>query len=398
MNISTTEQPLTLRGLASRAGELAIGPARTALALLAVLITFSLLTPTFMTSINLNNLFLQVAAVAAISVGVVMVLLLGEIDLSLGSISGLVAAIAAVLIVRSHVHAVLAIVIALSAGAVIGLIQGMIVTYLQLPSFIVTLAGLLIWQGALLAVLGTSGTTNVSDPIFTGLAGTFLPDSLSITLAAVGALLFAAKLVLQHRRRAAFGLTDKNVVSRVVMPLAALVVLVGLMLWVFLSDRGVPLSVVIVLAAALAMSIILRSTRYGQHVYAVGGNREAAKRLGIRVNAIRIGAFVLAASFAGLGGILAASRLQASTQNSGGNDLLLLAIAGPVIAGVSLFGGRGNVWAAPIGALIIGGIANGMDLLNLSSQTKYIVTGVVLIVAVAFDALARMARRRRGLA
>lgn len=374
----------------------ALGPARTLIVLLVVVITFTMLTPVFLTPINLNNLLLQVTAVALISVGVVMVLLLGEIDLSIGAVSGLAAAIMAVLVVQQGWHPVLGIIAALAAGALIGLIQGAIVTFLQLPSFIVTLAGLLTWQGVHLAVLGATGTINIKDPLITGITGTFLSSGVGIVL---GGLAFVAQvvfLVYRRRRRVALKLPTRSFTSSVVIPALGLLVLEAALLAIMLADRGVSLALVVLLIAAVIMNVILTSTRYGQYVYAVGGNSDAAKRAGIRVGLIRVSGFVLASTFASAGGVLAASRLQAVTQNAGGNDLLLLAIAGPVIAGVSLFGGRGTVWAALTGALVIGSIANGMDLLSLSSEMKYIVTGVVLVVAVAFDALARAQRRRRG--
>lgn len=374
----------------------ALGPARTGIVLLVVVGTFALLTPAFLTPINLNNLLLQVTAVALISVGVVMVLLLGEIDLSVGAVSGLAAAVMSVLVVNRGWNPVVGILIALLVGALIGLIQGTIITFLRLPSFIVTLSGLLTWQGVHLGVLGTTGTINIKAPFITGITRIFLSAPVAIGLASFALVALVFYLVAKRRRRAALNLPARSATSSVVVPTLGLLVLVVAFLAIVLADRGLNVSIVVLLASAFIMGVILTSTRYGQYIYAVGGNPDAAKRAGIKVDRIRISGFVLASTFASAGGILAASRLQAVTQNSGGSDLLLLAIAGPVIAGVSLFGGRGTVWAALTGALVIGAISNGMDLLSLSSQMKYIVTGVVLVVAVAFDALARAQRRRRG--
>jgi D-xylose transport system permease protein len=162
------------------------------------------------------------------------------------------------------------------------------------------------------------------------------------------------------------------------------------------SDRGLPLALLILLAFVIGMEYLARRTRFGRHVYAVGGNAEAARRAGIRIDAIRVAVFGIAGTMAAIGGILAASRLLAVNQNSGGSELLLLAIAGPVIAGTSLFGGRGAVWTALLGALVIGSISNGMDLLALSSAVKFMVTGGVLLIAVIVDAIARQQRQAAG--
>lgn len=375
----------------------ALGPARTLLVLLVVVVVFTALTPVFLTPINLNNLLLQVTAVATISVGIVMVLLLGEIDLSAGAVSGLTASIMGVLVVNRGWSPILGILAALAAGALIGLVQGSIVTFLRLPSFIVTLAGLLTWQGFHLAVLGSTGTINIKKAFITGITGVFLPAGVSIAIAVLATVGYTWFLLRRRRRRRALQLPKRGLVSEVVVPAAGLLVGLCALLLITHADRGIGLAVVLVLVLAMVMSVILASTRYGQHIYAVGGNPDAAMRAGIRVSALRVSGFVIGSTFAAAGGILAASRLQAVTQNAGGNDLLLLAIAGPVIGGVSLFGGRGSVWAALTGALVIGSISNGMDLLSLSSQAKYIVTGVVLVIAVAFDALARAQRRRQGL-
>ena len=162
------------------------------------------------------------------------------------------------------------------------------------------------------------------------------------------------------------------------------------------SDRGLPLAILILVGFVVGMEYVVKMTRFGRHVYAVGGNAEAARRAGISVNGIRVVVFSIAGTMAAIGGIMAASRLLAVNQNSGGNELLLLAIAGPVIAGTSLFGGRGSVWTALLGALVIGSISNGMDLLALSSAVKFMVTGGVLLLAVLVDAVARNQRQTSG--
>ncbi|HEU0318184.1 MAG TPA: sugar ABC transporter permease, partial [Solirubrobacteraceae bacterium] len=262
-------------------------------------------------------------------------------------------------------------------------------------SFVVTLAGLLIWQGALLKVLGSTGTVNITDPKVTGLANTFYSSTVSWIIGIGVIVVYAGGTLWAWRQRVSAGLADRSLtgpIVRVVVMAAATIAVVS----VFDHDRGLPLAVLILIAFVATMEYVATRTRFGRHVFAVGGNAEAARRAGIRINGVRIAVFAIAGSMAAIGGILAASRLLAVSQNSGGSDLLLLAIAGPVIAGTSLFGGRGSVWTALLGALVIGSISNGMDLLALDSSVKFMVTGGVLLVAVIVDALARRQRQAAG--
>ncbi len=263
------------------------------------------------------------------------------------------------------------------------------------PSFVVTLAGLLAWQGALLYVLGDTGTLNINNGKITGLAGTFYDDATGWGLAVLAILGYAGIALWGLRSRMKAGLADQAiapVVVRIVVLAAALLAAVS----IFNSDRGLPLAVLILMGFVLGMQYLVSRTRFGRHVFAVGGNAEAARRAGINVNRIRVIVFSIAGAMAAIGGILAASRLLAVNQSSGGSDLLLLSIAGPVIAGTSLFGGRGSVWSALLGALVIGSISNGMDLLALESSVKFMVTGGVLLAAVVVDALARRQRQAEG--
>jgi D-xylose transport system permease protein len=381
----------TLRRLAE--GEL--GSLRVLIVLAVIWVIFALANDRFLTAINLTNLTLQIAAIGTISVGVVLVLLLGEIDLSVGAVSGLAAAVMAVLNVKHGWNPYLAIAAGIATGAVIGLFQGTISTRLEIPSFIVTLAGLLAWQGAQLEVLGSTGTININDSVIVNIANTFLVDWLGWTVAVVAVAAIALSQIASWRRRSAAGLEMPptiNIVLRIVFAAVAIFAAVA----VVNQDRGVPLSLMILVGLVVVFDFITTRTTFGRHIYAVGGNAEAARRAGINVTAIRTTVFVLASSLAAFGGIIAASRLLAVNQSSGGSDLLLLAIAGPVIAGVSLFGGRGSVWAALLGALVIGSINNGMDLLALESSVKYMVTGGVLLAAVSLDALSRKRRAARG--
>jgi D-xylose transport system permease protein len=349
----------------------------------------------FLSAQNLTNLMLQITATGLISIGVVYVLLLGEIDLSVGAVSGLAAAVMAVLNVKHGWSPYLAIAAAVAVGMAIGLLQGSLFSRFVVPSFVVTLAGLLAWQGALLQVLGSTGSINLTDPVITGLANTFYSDAVGWIFAAIVVGLYGAVLLLGHRRRVAAGLDNENLAGLGLrFGLVALITIVATA--VLNSDRGVPLAVMILLAFVVGMEYVVKRTGFGRHVFAVGGNAEAARRAGIRVNNIRVAVFGISGTMAAIGGILAASRLLAVNQNSGGNELLLLAIAGPVIAGTSLFGGRGSVWTALLGALVIGSISNGMDLLALSSAVKFMVTGGVLLLAVIVDAVARQQRQGSG--
>jgi D-xylose transport system permease protein len=338
---------------------------------------------------------LQITAVGLISIGIVYVLLLGEIDLSVGAVSGLAAAVMVVLNVRHGWSPYLAIAAGILVGTAIGLLQGFLFSRFAVPSFVVTLAGLLAWQGALLQVLGSTGSININDPKITGLANTFYSDAVGWIFAVIVIGVYAGVVLVGHRRRVAAGLTGEGLTGLLVRIVLVALAAVGVVA-VLNSDRGVPLALLILLAFVIGMEFVAKRTRFGRHVYAVGGNAEAARRAGIRINAVRVAVFALASSMAAIGGILAASRLLAVNQSSGGSELLLLAIAGPVIAGTSLFGGRGAVWTALLGALVIGSISNGMDLLALSSAVKFMVTGGVLLIAVLIDAIARQQRQAAG--
>jgi D-xylose transport system permease protein len=372
-----------------------IASARVVLGLALIWVIFQSQNDRFLTALNLTNLMLQIAATGLISVGIVYVLLLGEIDLSVGAVSGVTSAVVAVLNVKQGWSPYTAIAAGVLCGTAIGIAQGFLFTRFGIPSFVVTLAGLLIWQGALLKVLGATGTVNLTDPTITGLANTFYSDAFGWVAAAVVIGLYAGATLFGWRRRVAAGLTDTEVVPlvfRVVVAAGAIIATVA----VLNSDRGVPLALLILIAFVAGMEYVAKRTRYGRHVFSVGGSAEAARRAGIRINLVRVTVFGIAGTMAAIGGILAASRLLAVNQSSGGSDLLLLAIAGPVIAGTSLFGGRGSVWSALLGALVIGSISNGMDLLAYDASIKFMVTGGVLLLAVIVDALARRQRQAAG--
>jgi D-xylose transport system permease protein len=368
-----------------------LGGLQVFIALAVIWIIFQLANDRFLSAVNLTNLMLQVTAIAIISIGVVFVLLLGEIDLSVGSVSGLCAAIMAVLSVQHGWSPVLAIIAALVAGMSIGLFQGFFNTFFGIPTFVVTLAGLIAWQGAQLQVLGDTGTINLPPSTITDLTSTFYGAGVGWTLAVVVTAGVLGNGMLERRRRQKSGLEPAplaRIILRTVLVGAAMFIGVAILL----SDRGVPLAVLILLVLLAAFAFLSQRTRFGRHVYAVGGNAEAARRAGIHINRVRLTVYAIASTLAAAGGIMAASRLIAVNQSSGSGDVLINAIAGPVIAGTSLFGGRGSVWTALTGALVIGSISNGMDLLGLQSSVKFMITGGVLLAAVTFDAIARRQR------
>jgi D-xylose transport system permease protein len=375
------------------AGDLA--ELRVVLALALIWVIFYAQEPRFLSSVNLSNLVLQTTAVGLVSIGIVLVLLLGEIDLSVGAVSGLCAAIMAVLNVKHGWSPYLAIAAGVLAGTAIGLFQGSVFTRFAVPSFVVTLAGLLAWPGAQLEVLGETGTVNLNDPKILGLTSTFYSDTVGWIIALVAIGLYATTALRGRQKRVSQGLSAPQV-GLLVLRIGLVAVAALVAVWVMNDDRGVPLAALILVGFCLVFFYITTRTTFGRHIFAVGGNAEAARRGGIHVTRVRVIVFMIASSMAAIGGIMAASRLLAVNQSSGSGDFLLLAIAGPVIAGTSLFGGRGSVWHALLGALVITSISNGMDLLPLQSSVKFMVPGAVLLLAEIIDAIARRQRQAAG--
>jgi D-xylose transport system permease protein len=376
-----------------REGEL--GSLPVIIGLIIIWTVFAVSEENFLTAGNLTNLMLQIAGLGIIATGVVMVLLLGEIDLSVGIVSGLAASVMAVLSVKQDWPGWAAIVAALLVGLGAGLFQGVFITFFRVPSFVVTLAGLLGFQGLLLYVLGDTGTINLTDSQILDLANTFYSDYVGWIIAIVLLVPYVLLTLNGYRRRFAAGL---DAGPPILLGLRMAVVIAGVIVAVliFNSDRGVPLAVLIFIGIVILVDFVLRHTAFGRHVYAVGGNAEAARRAGISLSRIRLIVFASCSTLAAAGGVLLASRLFAVNQGSGGSDLLLNAIAAAVIGGVSLFGGRGTAWAALLGALVIGSISNGMDLMALDSDIKFMVTGAVLLLAVTVDATARRGRQQAG--
>ena len=390
-----------VRGVAARLGDRfrggELGALPVVIGLVVIWTVMQLLNPVFLSSTNLVNLTLESAPVGVIALGVVCVLLVGQIDLSVGSISGLSGAILAVLFVSRHLPAWVAVVAAVAAGCLIGLLYALVFNRLGIPSFVISLAGLLTFLGVQLWVLGPDGSINL--PFDAGLVTfaqlAFLPPWLAYLLVvAAAAGVFGTGYARARTRRAA-GLAATSMRALLVRGVVLLVGL-GFAVWYLNTDRGVGWMFVLFLGLVLVAHYALSRTRYGTSVYAVGGNVEAARRAGINVKAIYTSAFVACASLAAVGGVLAAARLAAANQSSGTGDVNLNAIAAAVIGGTSLFGGRGNAFSALLGVLVIQSIASGLTLLNLSSSFRFMVTGAVLLIAVALDSVARRSRASHG--
>jgi D-xylose transport system permease protein len=356
---------------------------------------FDILNPNFLTPGNLTNLAVQTADIGIVAVGIVLVLLLGEIDLSVGSVYGLGSAVMAVLNVKMGMGAVPAVIGGVLTGTLVGTLQGFWFTRFRIPSFVVTLAGLLAWFGLQLRVLGETGTINIYDPNIDQLAGRFFPAQFGWVLVAAVVALLTVNLVVRRRRRAAAGRVQNGLIADVggLVVVAAAIFAANAVL---AQDRGVPMALLILLAFVVGFDLITTRTGFGRHIFAVGGNAEAARRAGISVNGIRIAVFALSGTLAAAGGIMGASRLLAVNYSSGTGDVLLDAIAAAVIGGTSLFGGRGTVWSALTGALVIQSIGNGLALLSVTADIKYMITGAVLLAAVTIDGVARQGRQRAG--
>jgi len=383
---------LTTLGLQRvRQGE--IGPLPVIVGLLIISIYFGSQTSwLFFSARNISYLVLQIAATGSVAIGIVLVLLLGEIDLSVGSIAGLTSAALGVLIVNHNYSWWLAILIMLALGAAIGAFQGAWFALVGVPAFVVTLAGFLAWQGVQLRVLGSNGTINVFEPHIDKIAAYNLPNRWGWLFGiAVVATYWVSNLYQQIRRRRA-GLPTQPLAVHVVYMIVVAAISLGVVAYLN-SYRGVPTAGVILLGLVFFFAWLTTRTKFGRYIYAVGGNAEAARRAGINVAAIRIWVFALAGLMAAVGGLMFTSRLTAASTQTGTGTFLLEAIAAAVIGGASLFGGRGSVWAALLGVLVIGGVSNGLDLMAKPPETKYMVEGAVLLLAVTIDALSR---RRRG--
>ncbi len=366
-----------------------------ALTLLVVVIYFSISTKgLFLRPENLSNLVQQIVTFGILGLGVIMVLLLGEIDLSIAAVSVYCSVVMAVLSERTGVGPLIAILVGLLAGVLAGFINGFFVAVLRVPSFIVTLAASIFYSGLLLALLAGQSTLIISSSFILGIAGGFLPAYLGIGLPLIALVLFAFSLIVSYVRRKRAGLRTMSLLQ-VVVQIVVAALLVGGAVWIFESYNGVPYSVAILFALIALFWLIMTKTSFGRHVYAVGGSAEAARRAGINVVGIRIACFTLCSTLAAVGGIVFAS-YGTAVASAIDPTLLLNAIAAAVIGGVSLFGGRGSVWAVVLGALIIGSLVNGLALMGQGADVSEMVEGAVLLLAVTVDALVRRAQQRTG--
>jgi D-xylose transport system permease protein len=371
-----------------RGGELGILPI--VVGIIVIAIYFQARNSQFLTAGNFVNLIAQMSPIAIIGMGMVFVLLLGEIDLSVGYVSGMGGVIAAVLLQPGHGQwpTWLAVIAALATGCAIGVLQGFFVAKVGVPSFVVTLAGLLGWNGVVLQVIGSKGTIVIQDKFINGLANDYVDATVAWIIAIGATALYLGQQIATVYRRRQSGLPNPpwaiiGLRTGLVGALAIAVVA-----WAN-SDRGVPYAGLIILGLLIGLTFLAMRTRFGRHVYAVGGNAEAARRAGINVAGIRLAVFALSGTMAAFGGLILASRLSSVDTSTGGGSTLLYSIAAAVIGGTSLFGGRGTVRSAVLGGIVIAMIANGLGLLNVSAGTQFIVTGVVLLAAVTLDSLSR---------
>ena len=365
-------------------------------ALVVIWLVMGAVNPAFLAPENLVNLTLQSAPVGVIALGVVLVLLVGQIDLSVGSVSGLAAAVVAVGSVNLGWPVALAILAALACGVVVGLGYGALSTRLGLPSFVFTLAGLLFLAGVQLRVLGPMGSINLpfESWFVRSVQQGFLSPVAAWTLVALVVVAVAVVQVVARARRRRADLPCASVPQIVVRTLVLAAVLSAIAAYLG-TARGIGYSVVLFAALVVVTDVLLRRTRWGRSVRAVGGDRRAAMLAGVPVQRTVVLCFVACSTLAALGGVLAAGRLGAANQGTGGADTYLVAIAAAVIGGTSLFGGRGSAWSAVLGVLVIQSIANGLTLMNVDQAARYMVTGAVLLLAIIIDMLVR--KRREGL-
>jgi D-xylose transport system permease protein len=378
-----------------RSGDL--GSLPVVVGLVLIWTVFASLNPIFLSANNLVNLLFDASTVGVISLGIVCILMVGEIDLSVGSISGFASALVGMLWVNEGWPVALAILAALLAGGLIGALYALLFNRLGMPSFVSTLAGLLAVLGMQLYLLGATGSINLPYGSAVVNFGQLLvmPDPVSYVLAAIpGIVLFVTGYRTVVRRREA-SLSSRSLGSLVLRAILITAVL-ELIVFYLNQDRGIPWMFGLFVGLVVAMSYALTRTKWGRSMTAVGGNREAARRAGINVRMIYTSAFMLCSMLAALGGVLSAARLASASQQAGTGDVNLNAIAAAVIGGTSLFGGRGSAYSALLGIIVIQSIANGLTLLDLSSSLRYMITGAVLAIAVIVDSLARRSRVSHG--
>ena len=387
-----------------RGGDMGSLPA--VLGLIVLFVVFGLANDRFLSALNLANLITQAGSICVLAMGLVFVLLLGDIDLSAGVAGGVSACVMALTVVNLDWPWWAAILAGTAIGAVIGLVIGLLRAKLGIPSFVVTLAFFLGLQGVTLKLIGEGGSLRVDDPVIRGLTISNLPVTVGWALALVVVLGFAALEFYNYRRKKALDLANSPL-GVVVVRVAAIAVVVLGVTYILSVNRsvnaraeisGIPYVLPLILVLLIVLTVVLKRTSYGRHIYAVGGNAEAARRAGINVDRIRISVFIVCSSLAALSGIIAASYAGKVSASSGAGNVLLYAVGAAVIGGTSLFGGKGRALDAVIGGVVVATIDNGLGLLNQSSYINFLVTGGVLLLAASVDAISRRRRSSTGLA
>ncbi|MBU8811955.1 ABC transporter permease [Mycolicibacterium goodii] len=386
-----------------RGGDMGSLPA--VLGLVVLFVVFGMANDRFLSALNLANLITQAGAICVLAMGLVFVLLLGDIDLSAGVAGGVAACAMALAVVNLGWSWWAAVLAAIACGALIGLIIGVLRAKLGIPSFVVTLAFFLGLQGVTLKLIGEGGSVRVDNPVIRGLTIANLPVSVGWTIALVVVLAFAGLEIYHYQRKKALGLTHSPLGVVIARALAVAVVVLGVTFVLSVNRSvnprveisGIPYVLPLILVLLVGMTVLLKRTAYGRHIYAVGGNAEAARRAGISVDRIRVSAFIACSSLAALSGIIAASYAGKVSASSGAGNTLLYAVGAAVIGGTSLFGGKGRALDAVIGGVVVATIANGLGLLNQSSYINFLVTGGVLLLAASVDAISRRRRSTTGL-
>ncbi|MEW2304369.1 sugar ABC transporter permease [Streptomyces sp. NPDC006655] len=382
-----------------KGGEL--GSLPVVIGLIIIWTIFQLKNSLFLSADNLSNISYFLSATGMLAIGLVFVLLLGEIDLSVGSVSGLASTVFAVFVVNHGMNQWLALILTIITGVGIGALHGWFFARIGVPAFVVTLAGFLGWNGLMLWLLGDSGTINIpadSGPVHILGQSSFFMDQAIIgayLLAGLGVVLSALGQFNEQRRRRAAGVPFRPT-SEIVVRVALLAIASFVAAAVLNSAAGVSNALVIFLASLVIVDFVLRRTTFGRKVFAVGGGIEAARRAGISVPLVRITVFAISGGFAAIGGMFFAGQTASATLNAGGGNTLMLAIAAAVIGGTSLFGGRGSVWSALLGMLVIQSIQTGLDLLNMNTSIQYMITGGVLLGAVVIDSVSRKSQKAAG--
>ncbi|WP_371499771.1 sugar ABC transporter permease [Kitasatospora sp. NBC_00374] len=376
-----------------------LGSVPVVLGLILIAAIFQTVSGDFLNADNLTNITKWIAGPGLIAVGIVFVLLLGEIDLSLGSVAGVSAAIASVLSVRSGINEWLAVLIAMAVGIGMGALHGFFFAKIGVPAFVVTLAGMLAWMGLQNSVLGDKGTVNLlNDGVIAKLDTYFLGDGdvfFTWAFAILGIALFGAGQLIDSRRRSAAGLSARPM-SEIALRTGVIAVIGLVAAYMLNQDRGLPLPLVVFFGIVVITDFVLRRTSYGRQIFAVGGGVEAARRAGINVAWVRISVFMISAGMAALGGLFIASQQGSADKLLGGGSVLMNSIAAAVIGGTSLFGGRGKTWSALLGILVIQSIITGLDLVHVNQAIQYMITGAVLLGAVVLDSVSRRTQKSSG--